>query len=44
MNNSILNKLATIERCLRRIRDVYALSKEEFDQPRLYYSEPSTRL
>ncbi|WP_028299540.1 type VII toxin-antitoxin system HepT family RNase toxin [Oceanospirillum beijerinckii] len=31
MNDSILNKLATIDRCLKRIRDVYALAKENFD-------------
>lgn len=31
MNDSILNKLATIDRCLKRIRDVYALAKEQFD-------------
>jgi len=31
MNDPILNKLATIERYLRRIRDVYALAKEEFE-------------
>lgn len=31
MNDSILNKLATIERCLVRIRDVYALAKEDFE-------------
>lgn len=31
MNDSILNKLATIDRCLKRIRDVYALAKANFD-------------
>lgn len=31
MNDSILNKLATIARCLKRIRDVYDLAKEQFD-------------
>ncbi|WP_067101303.1 type VII toxin-antitoxin system HepT family RNase toxin [Marinomonas atlantica] len=31
MNDSILNKLATIARCLKRIRDVYALAKGNFD-------------
>lgn len=31
MNDSIINKLATIDRCLDRIRDVYALSKDQFD-------------
>lgn len=31
MNDSIINKLATIDRCLKRIRDVYALAKENFD-------------
>jgi uncharacterized protein YutE (UPF0331/DUF86 family) len=31
MNDSILNKLATIDRCLGRIREVYALAKENFD-------------
>ena len=31
MNDSILNKLATIDRCLKRIREVYDLSKEQFD-------------
>lgn len=31
MNDSILNKLATIDRCLIRIRDVYTLAKENFD-------------
>lgn len=31
MNDSIINKLATINRCLDRIRDVYALSKDQFD-------------
>ncbi len=31
MNDSILNKLATIDRCLKRIREVYDLAKEQFD-------------
>lgn len=31
MNDSILNKLATIDRCLKRIREVYALAKDHFD-------------
>jgi uncharacterized protein YutE (UPF0331/DUF86 family) len=31
MNDAIINKLATIERCLVRIRDVYALSKAQFE-------------
>lgn len=31
MNDSIINKLATIERCLVRIRDVYTLSKDQFE-------------
>ncbi|MBM6550567.1 type VII toxin-antitoxin system HepT family RNase toxin [Marinomonas ostreistagni] len=31
MNDSILNKLATIDRCLKRIREVYDLAKEHFD-------------
>ncbi|WP_421847025.1 type VII toxin-antitoxin system HepT family RNase toxin [Marinomonas sp.] len=31
MNDSIINKLATIDRCLDRIRDVYSLSKDQFD-------------
>ena len=31
MNDSVLNKLATIDRCLKRIREVYDLAKEHFD-------------
>ena len=31
MNDSILNKLATIDRCLKRIRDVYTLAKDNFE-------------
>ena len=31
MNDSTLNKLATIDRCLKRIREVYDLAKEQFD-------------
>lgn len=31
MNDSILNKLATIDHCLKRIRDVYSLAKDNFD-------------
>ncbi len=31
MNDSILNKLATIDRCLKRIREVYDLAKGQFD-------------
>jgi len=30
MNDSVLNKLATIDRCLKHIRDVYALAKDNF--------------
>lgn len=30
MNDAILNKLAIIERCLKCIRDVYALAKDNF--------------
>ncbi len=31
MNDSVLNKLATVDRSLKRIRDVYDLAKEQFD-------------
>jgi len=31
MNDTLLNKLATIDRCLRRIREVYALSQHNFE-------------
>jgi len=31
MNDSIINKLASIDRYLDRIREVYALAKENFD-------------
>lgn len=31
MNDAIINKFATIERCIKRIEDVYEQSKDHFD-------------
>lgn len=31
MNDAIINKFATIERCIKRIKDVYEESQENFD-------------
>ena len=42
MNDSILNKLASIDRCLKRIRDVYNLSGDKFDSD--YTSQDSVIL
>ena len=42
MNDSILNKLASIDRCLKRIRDVYHLSGDKFDSD--YTSQDSVIL
>lgn len=31
MNDAIINKFSTIERCIRRIKEVYKQSKDHFD-------------
>ncbi|GAB3486754.1 type VII toxin-antitoxin system HepT family RNase toxin [Marinomonas epiphytica] len=42
MNDAIINKFATIERCIKRIKEVYEQSKDHFDSD--YTSQDSVIL